>query len=503
MSKNLLVVAIIAVSIAYPQILKGGYQEGATPYIYYYSQIENGLRIESADGQTSRLITLENNDSAEIFGPGWSPSGKWFTWYTNNHESMSSAAQIELLHRDGSRKSLSLDSEGTIFHLQWSPHEDYLSVGILGSVDTSFSIIDADTGQVVAQHNLGGLYTSVMSMWEPAGRRIAIQHSNQSEAYITFLALDGTAIQKSTMVHSKSCLLSTANWSSDGMIAYQDMAGQLVLYDSDADSPIFVEDILGSIAFIDWNPNAEFALIYTYDSRETGRENSYSLSLLDVESESIETVSESTLLPFFWPENITTWNPQYDTAWYIASDGTLNTFTLFSMEDKRIELPTEGVISSFRSVQWSNNNSVLVFIWQTRNFPIIYFYNTVDDTILYSLGTSETYGHTFALSNTGENLAFFGACNGEVDVVCIMDITTKAIDYLAPHTLLIENYSTSAPSGRLIWHPDQNWLFVVDVLFDRQSLLQIVDVETLSQREIGGYITFSNSYFGWLPDLVE
>ena len=53
--------------------------EDDVPYIYYYSNVLNGIVIERADGTDSRIIGqgLVDEDVAAIYGPGWSPDGRW------------------------------------------------------------------------------------------------------------------------------------------------------------------------------------------------------------------------------------------------------------------------------------------------------------------------------------------------------------------------------------------------------------------------------------------
>lgn len=61
------------------------------PYIYYYSDVLDGIVIERADGTDSRLIPSPERNSRETHvafgwnfwsskGGGWSPSGRWFAY---------------------------------------------------------------------------------------------------------------------------------------------------------------------------------------------------------------------------------------------------------------------------------------------------------------------------------------------------------------------------------------------------------------------------------------
>jgi hypothetical protein len=58
--------------------------QDAPPYIYYFSDVLNGIVVERADGTDSRILAqgLMPPDIDSISGPGWSPSGKWFAWKT-------------------------------------------------------------------------------------------------------------------------------------------------------------------------------------------------------------------------------------------------------------------------------------------------------------------------------------------------------------------------------------------------------------------------------------
>lgn len=56
--------------------------ETEAPYIYYYSNVLNGVVIERADGTDSHILGqgLMPEPAAVVDGPGWSPDGRWFAW---------------------------------------------------------------------------------------------------------------------------------------------------------------------------------------------------------------------------------------------------------------------------------------------------------------------------------------------------------------------------------------------------------------------------------------
>jgi|GEM_PF-2413268 len=100
------------------------------PYIYYYSDVLNGLVIERADGTDSRLLAfpLMETPSRYLTGGEWSPSGEWLTlrelhpWDYGISYGRGYAVRV-----DGRTMEM-LDSFECIHAMMWYPPQDLLFV---------------------------------------------------------------------------------------------------------------------------------------------------------------------------------------------------------------------------------------------------------------------------------------------------------------------------------------------------------------------------------------
>jgi hypothetical protein len=82
MKRFLLTLLFLLLSPVHAQDTGSSPAQDDIPYIYYYSGALNGIVIERADGTDSRIIGqgVVDEDVYRIYGPGWSPDGRWFAW---------------------------------------------------------------------------------------------------------------------------------------------------------------------------------------------------------------------------------------------------------------------------------------------------------------------------------------------------------------------------------------------------------------------------------------
>lgn len=76
------VVLALSLLLLQPVIAQNTSLSSHIPYIYYYSDILNGVVIERADGTDSRLIGdgFMSRPSEEVGNFRWSPTGRWLAW---------------------------------------------------------------------------------------------------------------------------------------------------------------------------------------------------------------------------------------------------------------------------------------------------------------------------------------------------------------------------------------------------------------------------------------
>jgi hypothetical protein len=103
------------------------------PYIYYYSTPLNGIVIERADGSDSRIIgqgLVDESMVETVYGPGWSPDGRWFAWWVADPMNYyPEAGQGYAVSSDGQNRLQMLDNFACVVSMKWHPTHPLLLVG--------------------------------------------------------------------------------------------------------------------------------------------------------------------------------------------------------------------------------------------------------------------------------------------------------------------------------------------------------------------------------------
>jgi hypothetical protein len=164
----------------------GAQFEGA-PYLYYYSHALNGIVVERADGTDSRLIgqglIQYPKQVTEVFGPGWSPDGRWFAWRTGHAWGWSEGAVVSV---DGKKSLDLLRNFHCVRSMVWSPDSQYLMVyGIVKHHHTALEC------------NQRGMSSDFWLIHVPTGKRLAAftVHDCCISSYNAVLNLDWSARQ--------------------------------------------------------------------------------------------------------------------------------------------------------------------------------------------------------------------------------------------------------------------------------------------------------------------
>jgi hypothetical protein len=100
------------------------------PYIYYYSGALNGVVIEHADGTDSRIIgqRLVDENVLFVYGPGWSPDGRWFAWRVLAREGYYNFGKGYVASADGQTALNLLADFPCVNSMLWHPTENILLV---------------------------------------------------------------------------------------------------------------------------------------------------------------------------------------------------------------------------------------------------------------------------------------------------------------------------------------------------------------------------------------
>lgn len=124
------------------------------PYIYYYSNVLNGVVIERADGTDSRIVgqqMVENPLNAyTLESGGWSPSGRWLAFRTlQDYEYGSYPAEGYAVSTTGQTLSI-LNTFNCIYAMLWHHTEDMLFImGKIGGSCSFYPLYDVMTYWIV------------------------------------------------------------------------------------------------------------------------------------------------------------------------------------------------------------------------------------------------------------------------------------------------------------------------------------------------------------------
>lgn len=151
---RLLALAVLCFSLA-PTVRAQPPDDDPVPYLYYYSDVLNGIVIERADGTDSRLIgqgiTL---CSQRLAGPGWSPDGKWFAWNTLQIGPWSNSyCSAHVLEVSTDRILEVVQQIIVITSIDWSPDGQYslvLGERTQSNYEETIWLIDLETDTVLA-----------------------------------------------------------------------------------------------------------------------------------------------------------------------------------------------------------------------------------------------------------------------------------------------------------------------------------------------------------------
>ncbi len=196
-----------------PSVVNGqaGGENSDAPYLYYFSNDLNAWVIERADGTDRRLLGqgLMPDELDEVYGPGWSPTGKWFAWQGTKRSFLGPepTPHAWIVSADGQ----TLAAEFTdVAEMHWSPTEDLLFLvqtnGLfyhrLEMVYARYSLFDPNTGTIIAS------VSTVTSdydrwprlVWTPDGQYAIARATNYSSNRTRYYVFDGTGLQRMALI---------------------------------------------------------------------------------------------------------------------------------------------------------------------------------------------------------------------------------------------------------------------------------------------------------------
>jgi hypothetical protein len=476
------------------------------PFLYYYSQEQAAFIVERADGSDHRILVAyslapDSNPTGEvhtiIIGPGWSPSGNWFTWReTTNYGGVSSAYVVS---RDG-RSRYTLLNGLAVISMEWSPIKDLLLVTTPGYKAYIIDMQSPNTPKLIDDH----IEDSIV-YWTRDGRYAVVITLNQEQPdEMKLFSPDGTGQNREFYQGGRGCAFPV--WSSNDRVAYLDATGKRLIVENFADGQQLGFDIpKGSIRQLIWSPDENYILVYTSDDCSAQKDlNLTLLSLRDKRSALISDVAQLLPSPTSYDNfSFPSWSADSNNIIFLTSSRHIFMVALPSLQSYQISPPQMG-FSSF--VQWESND-VLAFIWTAEDIS----HSTVN---IYTYGLA-THTLDNALSRTNQILAappgyfsfasdrkYLGMANG------LLYIVDQHTDHVTAITVKDEHLNPTKDIilgniNQFLWSPHGNWLITLSV--ESPYLLNVVNIDGTIQRELSVCPTSTlpengGSCFGWLPD---
>lgn len=190
-----------------------GQPDEAPPYLYYYSRMLGGLIIERADGTDSRHLAADviPPDMTGLVGPGWSPSGRYFSAYGINYGGYyNTSLGAYLIDSDGETVVEQLSFIDGVSRIEWAPNNDLLLV--IGSLFDSipdnrpydhhllYWLIDPNQKAIAAEFSAFAYGTNDI-IWEPEQDRIRFfigpqNFATTNQYFEVTMMLDGTVLKE-------------------------------------------------------------------------------------------------------------------------------------------------------------------------------------------------------------------------------------------------------------------------------------------------------------------
>jgi hypothetical protein len=182
------------------------------PYLYYYSRMLGGLIIERADGTDSRHIAADvlPPKLADLSGPGWSPSGRYFAASKMTATQYGSEVVRPIVIDTAGASSFPwFEGIGRISLMQWSPTKDILFM--LGGYNSyrsphlgaTFWLIDVENNKILADFgaNFSDVSTSLSDItWDLSNQRIQFYLSPETfvgrDYFRVTMQFDGTTLRE-------------------------------------------------------------------------------------------------------------------------------------------------------------------------------------------------------------------------------------------------------------------------------------------------------------------
>ena len=503
----------------------------SAPFIYYYSHDAGAFIVERADGSEHR--TLANFSlpptgfylNAYVSGPGWSHSGKWFTWTSNMPFGSGEQRDVYLVSRAGMMLPPVLQKNVQVRWLLWSPASDLLLVSYNEtateeSPDT-FVIYSPEQQKIILQYDVAAPDWATNVRWSQDGKFVAIA----TIGYIAVLNLSSSP-PTHTIINNVGTQIvqitaqTTPFWLNINLLAYL----------SGSTSELIIEDLLsskqvrfklpnGTISRIDWSPHENYALVYVSLVGVATDD----VWLLDRSQDTLTRLGRTgyyvgSIEPFeaLFPHSA--WNTR-NQAYILAENKHLQILSVNPINQVEIPGLKTGEVESSYPTQWHKDRE-LFFVWdeQGDKYPssgvrLLSYSPELGSVVViaptdgYFKDVSGLYynfladGSLMYISQGAYRKFPDGSGDYNGTAIAMVDSRTTQVTSVAlSEDLNIDNWPFRGLYVRP--HPSESWLFVQSENYENENYVAVLNRDGTVQRLLTRCdISDSASCFGWLPDV--
>ncbi|GIK67562.1 MAG: hypothetical protein BroJett018_53560 [Chloroflexota bacterium] len=486
-----------------PSVVSGqaGGEDSDAPYLYYFSNDLNAWVIERADGTDRRLLgqglAMEEANTASGV---WSPSGKWLRWssYTYTKQDPWATPKYnnwQYWRTDAANVTHSSTGDFTF----GSPTKDLILVedvrnwlrlpffgralpSWLYYLRYSLTDMEANTKEVVFEHKFEDLYTGSQVQWLEDGQSILFRYWRYrgGKADVTFVlrSPNGELTYYRTVADSYAVL-------PKGVIAYL-RNRTLVLTDLVHQQNRIVHlDISTNLNFVmTWNDAGNGAFLLGWDSNRM-LQGVWCLAMDSLRLQFAQISYSSHSYKNRWE-----FSPTGRYLAFVNPQSELSYFDSMTGEVVPLQIAIEdGAYTDdrFKQFYWTGDEHLIVFPLDKMPYDglpkQINVINTSTGQVKI-LTLPISYYDPPQLSMNGRYLAW-----SRVDSTQILDTLTGEITSIRPDS---RAFYTN-PGGRIIWHPSQDWFFVLPG--DVGYIPSVGSADGQYFREI-----YTENTVSWLPD---
>ncbi len=485
-------------------------QDIPIPYVYYYSQTEQAFIVQRADRtDQSVLVDFEPPErQPRIIGAGWSPSGNWFTWMTEGGGGGTGPNNVYLVARDGGNLTTVFNEQvAIVLEAEWSPTHDLL---LIRYGESSDNILVYDPVKQQAVFEMRGLELNPVTLttmftvqWSPDGSMLAIAEWTSQRLFL---------VDQSNFEIERSLPASTSppsssavpQWFSTTLLAYlASEQNELILEDISSGHRTTVALPEEDILYIYPSPDGAYALVYTYRPYQPNQAPSastgYTLWLLSI-NESFLTLLEDDIVVRLYseaPVRHSYWSSN-GLAYFVNADHQISVVDPVTHSTTLIEPTLHGALLHDQAI-WTINNTLVFSLY-----------------LLDGLEASDTHTYEYDPLEAKLRLIEPQASNdsGSGNILQI-----SPLGYYAYRTFIhqpdtrerfpLSIISSDPKYGSVVaiedvrWHPAEAWLFLISWQLDGVYLINLVNLDSTVQIELGLCPPDSQACFGWLPPKSE